>query len=141
MTDTSKSTQWKPGQTGNPNGRPRKDRDKISDPELRKLKKLLDKHTVEAVQKIITIMQTAQTPELQIKTATLIIDRKIAVDKEIERREDKADAKGASGDERQDEAVDKKPKAPVLSLKMVNADGSADEVKIGLDSGEENEDN
>ena len=120
MTDTSKSTQWKPGQTGNPNGRPRKDRDKISDPELRKLKKLLDKHTVEAVQKIITIMQTAQTPELQIKTATLIIDRKIAVDKEIERREDKADTKGASGDERQDEALDKKPKAPVLSRKMIS---------------------
>lgn len=127
------ASKWQKGQTGNPNGRPRKDRDKISDPELRKMKKLLDKHTVEALQKIITIMQTATTPDLQIKTATLLIDRKLVVDKEIERREDRAEARGEGVEPPSEE----KPKAPVFSLTMVKADGSAETLDVKVDRSSE----
>lgn len=139
MTEPNKGSQWKPGQTGNPSGRPRKDRDKIGDADLTKMKKLLDKSSVEAVQKIIGILQNPPTPDMGMRAAVWIVDKKLAVDKEVERRKEKLgiDDNPAGGEE----GLDKRPKAPVLSFRLTQADGKTTETKVSLDNEDENEDN
>lgn len=113
-------SRWEKGRTGNPNGRPRKD--KTPDAELLKMQKLLRKHTVEAVQKVIQIMQTAQTPELQLKTSTWVVEKCLVVDREVERR-----GVGAAPE------PEEKPKqsAPVLRLTMTDSSGT--KTKLDLD--------
>lgn len=105
-TDTS----WKQGTISpNPGGRPRKDRTPEAD--LRTMLKLLKKHTVEAVEKVVEVMQAADTPELKLKTATWVVDKRIAVERELER------ITGAKGvDDLPEE--EEKPKAPVFRLTM-----------------------
>lgn len=124
--EKKKYTGFQPGQSGNPSGRPRKD--KTPDAELLKMQKLLRKHTVEAVQKVIQLMQNAQTPEMQLKTSTWIVDKCLVVDKEVERRN--------LSQPPEEEKVDK-PSRPVLSLKMSTPSGVT-KVDVPLD--EERED-
>lgn len=123
------SPRWQKGlPSPNPAGRPRKD--KTPDAELLKMQKLLRKHTVEAVQKVIQLMQNAQTPEMQLKTSTWIVDKCLVVDKEVERRNlSQPPEEPAAG-------VDK-PARPVLSLKMTTPSGVT-KVDVPLD--EERED-
>lgn len=132
MTEVNKGSQWKPGQTGNPTGRPRKDRDKVGDAELSKMKKLLDKHSSEAVQKIVRIMQNPPTPEMEMKASAWIVDKKLAVDKEVERRLEKNPSS-------LEKDVDNKPKAPVISFRMTAVDGTTSQANVALDNEDESE--
>lgn len=85
---TANSTSFKPGFSGNPNGRPRKDQaDSIED--LKKSEKLLRKAIPEAVKILIKTMQEATSPEAKQKAATVVIDKFVVVSKELDRKEDR----------------------------------------------------
>lgn len=112
-TKTGNSTTWKPGQSGNLGGRPRKDTvDNLDD--LRKIEKLLRKATPEAVKILIKLMQEAQTPEAKHKFATTVIDKLVVVTKELDRKEDRK--AGTKTPASQDD--DEKPKVTRVSFTL-----------------------
>ena len=107
---------FKPGQSGNQGGRPRKDSFIIGEEELLSMRKLLTKHSKEAVKNVIDLMIEAKKngdKEQLLKLSTWIVDKTIVVQRELERKRTPADKKG-SDDE------DETPKGgATLSLSVV----------------------
>ena len=59
-------TAWKPGQSGNPGGRPK---------EVAEVKALARQHCEEAIQTLVTLMQSAKVERTRLAAASELLDR------------------------------------------------------------------
>lgn len=74
---------FKPGQSGNPNGRPKKTEQEFA------LEKACEEKSPEALDTVIEIMRNGQSDKVRLSAAAFVIERRYG--KAVERREDVTD--------------------------------------------------